>query len=161
MDMSIIQGTIAGLKLAGDIAKGLLELKTLSEVRGKVSELQNALLSAQTSAIEANAAQFSMVEEIRALKEEMARMKAWNSEKQRYQLYAPWNGAVVYALKKTMSNSEPPHWICTNCYEDGKKSILTQQMTTGFVVEFLCPSCGCRLRALERHRHGYPLKYAE
>jgi hypothetical protein len=39
MDISLIQGTVSGLKLASDIAKGLIDIKTLSEVGGKVIEL--------------------------------------------------------------------------------------------------------------------------
>jgi len=114
MDMAMIQGTITGLKVAGDIAKGLLDLKSLADVQGKVIELQSAILSAQSSALAANAAQSAMVDEIGALKEEVTRIKAWESQKERYQLEKIWeNGAVAYALKKSMSGAEPPHWICT------------------------------------------------
>ena len=102
MDTGMIQGTIAGLKLAGDIAKGLLDLKSLTDVQGKVIELQSTILSAQSSALSANAAQSAMVDEIGALKEEIARIKAWESQKKRYQLERIWdNGAVAYALKES------------------------------------------------------------
>ena len=40
MDMSLIQGTISGLKIAGDIAKGFLELKSIADVQEKVIELR-------------------------------------------------------------------------------------------------------------------------
>ena len=141
MDMSLIQGTISGLKLAGDIAKGFLDLKTFNEVGGKVTELQSAILSAQSSAMEANAAQFAMIEEIRALKEEMTRIKAWETQKQRYKLVTPWSAGVAYALKQSMSNSEPPHLICTNCYESGRKSILNPLANSSGFVSYACPAC--------------------
>ena len=83
MDLSLIQGTITGLKLAGDIAKGFMELKSMAEVQGKMIELQSAILSAQSSALSANADQAAMVDEIRLLKEEIARVKAWEAQKQR------------------------------------------------------------------------------
>ena len=141
MDMSLIQGTISGLKLAGDIAKGLLELKSLSDVQGKVIELQSAILSAQSSALSANADQSAMVNEIRRLKEEIACVKAWETQKQRYQLTQFRSGpGVVYSLKESMSNSEPPHWICTKCYEDGKRMILQPATINGF-IHIVCPSC--------------------
>jgi len=142
MDLSLIQGTITGLKLAGDIAKGILEMKTLAQVQGKVIELQSAILSAQGSALAANADQAAMVNEIRALKEEVARVKAWEAQKQRYQLTPFGSGAaVVYALKKSMCQTEPPHWICTKCYEEGKRMILQPTNPGGF-VHLVCPSCG-------------------
>ena len=78
---------------AGDIAKGFLELKSISEVQGRVVELQSAILSAQSSALSANATQAAMIEEIRTLKEEIARIKAWESEKKALSTYIPveWN----------------------------------------------------------------------
>lgn len=147
MDMSLIQGTISGLKLAGDIAKGLLELKTMSEVQGKVIELQSAILSAQSSALSANADQAAMVEEIRALKEEIARVKAWEIQKERYKLHSPWEGSVVYALKQSMSNFEPPHWICTSCYENGRKSILNQTQGKDGWCLVTCPVCKSQVQS--------------
>jgi hypothetical protein len=75
-------------------------------------------------ALGAHAEQFTMVQRIRDLEQEIARIKAWEAEKQRYQLIAPWPGCFVYALKETSKGTEPPHWICEHCYQDGRKSIL-------------------------------------
>ena len=47
MDLSLIKGTITGLKSASDIAKGFLELKSIADVQAKVIELQSVILSAQ------------------------------------------------------------------------------------------------------------------
>lgn len=158
MDLSLIQGTISGLKVAGDIAKGLLELKTLSEVQGKVIELQSAILSAQGNALSANADQSAMVEEIRALKEEIARVKAWDTQKQRYKLVQPWSAGVAYALKESMSNSEPPHLICTNCYESGRKSILNPVEDSQKWVHYACPVCKAQIPT--GYRGGVTPQYA-
>jgi Zn finger protein HypA/HybF involved in hydrogenase expression len=144
MDISIIQGTVSSLKLAGDIAKSFLNLKTISEVQGKVIELQSVILSAQSSALEAQSHESAMIEQIRNLKEEIARVKAWEKEKQRYKLISPWSGTVLYALKKESSASEPAHWICAKCYEDRRKSILNpQKKVVGryFSYVFVCPTC--------------------
>ena len=161
MDITLIQSTISGLKLAGDIAKGFLELKSISEVQGKVVDLQSAILSAQSSALSANATQAAMVEEIHTLKEEIARIKAWESEKKRYQLTSPWTGTVVYALKKSMNNSEPPHWICTKCYEDGRKSILNQHRKPNAFIEFVCSVCKTMIQPHNRYTQGFPVDFAE
>lgn len=141
MDMSLIQGTISGLKIAGDIAKGMLELKSLADVQGKVIELQSTILSAQSSALAANSDQAAMAEEIRALKKEIADVKAWEGQKQRYKLVTAATGSLVYALKESMSEGEPPHWICTKCYEDGRKSILNPKQESGGWCQYVCPIC--------------------
>ncbi len=124
VDMLTLQGLIAGLKTAGDVAKGILDMKSLADVQGKVIELQSTILTAQSSALTAQSEQSSMVQRIRDLEEDIARIKAWEETKQRYQLISPWNGCHVYALKESSKGAEPPHWICAQCYEDGRKSIL-------------------------------------
>jgi len=166
MDMTLIQSTISGLKLAGDIAKGFLELKSISDVQGKVIELQSAILSAQSSALSANADQTAMVEEIRILKEELARVKAWEAQKNRYKLVEPWKtdqnwnpGSITYALKESMKESEPPHLICTKCYEDGRKSILNPLKPTDGRVVFTCPVCKLQIPTGNRWTVP-PVKYA-
>lgn len=150
MDLALIQGTISGLKTAADIAKGLMELKSMSDVQAKVIELQSAILAAQSSALAANADQAAMVDEIRTLKEEITRVKAWEAQKQRYQLTQFGEGAaVVYALKESMSASEPPHLICTKCYEEGKRMILQPTRVNGF-AHLTCPSCNLDIPANQR-----------
>jgi len=141
MDMSLIQGTITGLKTASDIAKSFLELKSIADVQTKVIELQSAILSAQSSALAANSDQAAMVEQIRTLKEEIASVKAWETQKQRYKLVTPWSAGVAYALKQSMSDSEPPHLLCTNCYENGRKSILNPISDSNAFISYVCPVC--------------------
>ena len=146
MDLTLIQGTISGLKIAGDIAKGFMELKSMADVQGKVIELQSAILSAQGSALSANADQAAMVDEIRSLKEEIARMKAWETQKQRYELQPIWDrAALVYSLKASMSEGEPPHWICTKCYEDGFRMILQPRQGKEGRGILACPTCKSEL----------------
>ncbi|MDT3669110.1 MAG: hypothetical protein ROZ37_02125 [Aromatoleum sp.] len=124
MDLSLIQGTISGLQVASDMAKGFLEVKSMAEVQGKVIELQSAILSAQSSALAANSDQAAMAEEIRRLREQLARAEAWNQEKQRYQLTALEPGVFVFALKKEAARIEPAHWLCARCFNEGTKRIL-------------------------------------
>lgn len=158
VDMALIQGAITGLKTAGDIAKGFLELKSISDVQGKVIELQSAILSAQSSALAAQGEQSSLVQRIRDLEEEITNVKAWETQKQRYKLASPFDGSMTYALQKSMSDGEPPHYICTNCYQAGKRSILQNRRTPHFTV-FTCPIC--KADAPTQHTGSASPKYAE
>src|SRR5947209_1842747 len=86
VDMGSIAAALGGLKTAGEIAKALLQLHSETERQAKVIELQSVILAAQSSAISAQSDQFTMLEEVRALKEEIAKVKAWETQKQRYKL---------------------------------------------------------------------------
>ena len=146
MDLSLIQGTISGLKVASDMAKGFLELKSMAEVQGKVIELQSAILGAQSSALAANADQAAMAEEIRRLRELLARAEAWHQEKQRYELLALEPGIFAFALKKASAGGEPPHWICARCYNAGAKYILQNQGDFCGASEYLCNGCNSKIK---------------
>lgn len=148
MDLSLIQGTISGLKVAGDLAKGLLDLKSLADVQGRVIDLQSAILAAQASALSANADQASMAEEIRSLKADLLRVKDWEREKLRYKLVSPWEGAVLYALKLSQVLKEPPHWLCTRCYGEGRKSILNSYQRRGENGVVACPVCKSEVQSM-------------
>ena len=141
MDFALIQGAVSGLKTASDIAKGLLDLKTLAEVQGKVIELQSAILSAQSSALSATSEQAGMAEEIRALKTQIASLQRWDEERQRYKLVRPFDATTVYALKPSFANGDPAHWLCTTCYENGRKSILNPRTNSNHWATLVCATC--------------------
>ncbi len=159
MDMGSIAAALGGLKTAGEIAKTLLQMKSDAERQGKVIELQSVILAAQSSAIAAQSDQFTMLEQVRATKEELAKVKAWEAQKQRYKLITPFQGCVVYALQRSMSNGEAPHYICTNCYEDGKRSILQNAHPKEGWTVFACPLC--KMQAPTGYRGSVPAGYAD
>ena len=162
MDLALIQGAIGSLQAAGTIAKGLLNLKSLADVQGKVIELQSAILAAQRSALSAQAEQSAMIQQVANLEKEVARMKAWEETKQRYQLISAWDGGFVYALKQPLGEAtEPPHWICAKCYEDGRKSVLQSSYNFGAVgdTEYICPACSAIL-VPHGGRRPIPLDYS-
>ena len=147
VDMLAIQGLISGLQSATDITKALYQLKTSADVQAKVVELQTAILSAQQSALSANAEQFAMIQRVRELEEELARLNAWEEEKKRYRLVYPIedSGLAVYAIKESCKGTEQPHWICTKCYGDGRCTILQQSKAKGGNVSVVCPTCKSEL----------------
>lgn len=151
MDIAAIQGAMGSLKLAFDLTKKFLEMKSLGEVQGIVIALQREIMDAQSSTFAAQSDQAAMAETVRTLKEEIARVKAWEEQKQRYALVKAWphTGTVTYALKEESKGTEPPHWICAKCYEDSIKSILNPRKTRfGEPAVYCCPRCRTELESM-------------
>jgi hypothetical protein len=98
----------------------------------------------------------ALVDEISGLKKRIADFETWNAQKQRYSLHRPWSGATVYALKESASDREPAHWICADCYENGKRSILQSRHPKGGYEEFFC-KCGSIVHS--RYRGTYTIPY--
>lgn len=149
----------SGLASAAKLLKTLKDLVTTPDARAQVSELYEVIISAQAGALEMQAKERSMLEQISALKEKLASMQAWDTEKQRYKLAAPFTGAMVYALQRAMSDGEPPHYLCASCYKAGKPSILQLANDGLHWAFFRCPLCKSGART--GYRGGVSAKYAE
>lgn len=146
MDIAAISSAVTSLRVAGDIAKGLISLNTMAEVQAKAIELNQKIIDAQHQIFSANTAQTTLVERVRELESQIARMKDWNAQKQRYKLAAPFPGCMVYALQKSMSEGQTPHYFCAACFQNGQPSILQsregRQTREGRVRgNFYCPVC--------------------
>lgn len=132
---------LGAIKTAFDMAKALKDINDATIRQGAAIELQQQILTAQ-------AEQSALLDEIRALKEIVASFETWATEKKRYELKQLGEaGTTAYMLKKAERGSEPPHWVCTNCY--GNRRISIFQMTTE--IEYRrrvheCPACKNRVK---------------
>ncbi len=148
MDIPSISVITSSLKGAVDISKGMLSLQNLNELSSLAVELNSKLIDAQQAIFEINDERHSLLEKIKELENEIATSNNWDLEKVRYQLMSPWPGhpVSVYHLKKTCSNGEEPHWLCPNCFQQSKKSILNTNQNKGDQVHLVCSQCNTKIR---------------
>src|ERR1700731_4790349 len=86
IDLTMIAEAVTSLKTASEIAKTLIGLKETSAIQTKVVELNGIILSAQSSALAAQSNQFTLLQKVRDLEAQIADLKAWDAEKNRYEL---------------------------------------------------------------------------
>jgi hypothetical protein len=126
---------LSAIKTAFDIAKGLKDIDDVARRNAAVIELQEKILAAHQ-------AQSALAEQVHDLETEVAALKAWDADKQRYELKTVGRGAVAYMLKPGMRDSEPPHWLCQNCYANHKKAFFQPTGNErGRLRVFKCISC--------------------
>jgi hypothetical protein len=96
-----------------------------------------------SAAIESREAYAAQLDRIRALETEVADLKAWDTEKQGYELKKIGDGTVAYMLKPDKRGTEPPHWLCPNCFAKSKKSFLnaTGGAGGGRLFQYKCGNC--------------------
>jgi len=147
--LTALSSAASSLQAAGQLVKSLIGLKVTADVQAKIIELQAVIFAAQGDALAAQSEQFALAQRVRDLETEVAKAKAWEAEKERYQLQEFPTGVFAYALKPDAANGEPPHRICPNCYQEGRKSILqiVFKERGGEVVD--CQRCGKRLELAE------------
>jgi len=145
---SEIAAALAALKAASDIAKALMGLHDSAIINAKVIELQGEIMSAQQSTLAAQEAQSTLAERERNLEKEVADLKAWGTEREKYKLKDLRSGVFAYALKEEAGAAEPAHLLCSNCYQDWRKSILQKEgrgIVDGAVEMLVCLRCGSEI----------------
>lgn len=106
-----------------------------------VTEIEAHLADAIGKFLAAQQAQMAQLETIEALKAEVAKLKGWAAEKEKYELKTVGSGIVAYMNKPSARGTEPPHWLCPTCFENGKKSpyLFSVRSTRGSV--YRCKGC--------------------
>ncbi|MFI5020606.1 MAG: hypothetical protein ACHQRJ_02990 [Alphaproteobacteria bacterium] len=144
-DMSTIAAAISSFSALKDIAQAMIGLRDAQAFQAKLIEFNSALIDAQTKVFSVNEERTTLIERVRALEQELVSIKAWEAEKQRYQLEELPPGVFVYALKPEMAAGEPSHRICQTCYQRGKKSLLQASEPTSGQQHLTCHECGTKL----------------
>jgi hypothetical protein len=150
-----IAAAVTGIRAALDITKAMVGLRDAEAFRAKSIELQAVVLDAFEKAIEAREAHSVQADRIRALEAEVANLKAWDAQKQQYELKPIGQGAVARILKPDARGTEAPHWLCPNCFEQGKKSLLqnTNRVERGHLLVG-CVTCKLTL-PIDRNVSGW------
>lgn len=152
------------LGLVPSLANTALDMAKTSDAakrNAQLIEFQNAIIQFNTllSTIQNENAALSRTN--RDLEEQIRQIKNWEAESQRYELARPYNGVTVYALKKSMSNGQIPHYICASCYENGEKSVLQPHQGAHAYWYLTCQRQDCKASGFASHRMLASPKYAE
>lgn len=154
-DFAAIGAVYTSLQIASDAAKAMVGLRDASMLQTKIIELQRAILEAQQSAFSAQNERTALIEQIESLERRVAEFEAWSTQKERYELKSLHRGSLAYAIKESVRGTEPPHYICANCFQENKKSIL--QGFTDYLGEhsLTCPRCKTKvIHSFERVSGG-------
>lgn len=100
------------------------ELKAVAELADKYPEMRQLIFKIQADAMDLQEQLREKSERVHELEDEIARLKAWDKEKGKYELrdLALINGdggAFAY-----VSLTGTVHALCPNCFDEGRKSVL-------------------------------------
>lgn len=126
---------LSAFKTMFDLAKGMKDINDATVRNDIAIELQEKILAAQ-------AQQATLIETVTALENELAKLRAWDADKKRYELREIASGQFAYALKRDTEMGETPHTLCANCFSEGRKSLLqTEIRFPGRHTVFFCQRC--------------------
>jgi hypothetical protein len=154
-DIAAIDGLVASLRAAADITKAIKDGDP-GEYRSKLFGLTREIMSAASCALAVQSEQIDLVRSKRELEEELARLKAWNAEKYRYELQSVGPGANAYVPKQSMRGIEPMHWLCADCFQTGKRRFLNESHSDLHFLYYKCGECSYKIR-IRKTPPGQPI----
>jgi hypothetical protein len=145
-DAAIITAGFQSLKASFEIGKALLKMGINAEVKDRIREMNNGILTAQESAIASQQHESALIKQVGDLEKQIAQLEAWEAEAKTYQLtdIAKYGmtGKFAYAPKEGTHPSEPPHLLCEPCFQEGHKAILqSQRLQPGACETLICYRC--------------------
>lgn len=132
MDFSLeaVNGAAQGAKAISSAIQGgaeiLASLKALlqSPERRSDAEIEAAVTQLSHAMEHARLGNLFLDAQLALLQGEVARAQEAKEKLARYELWETQTGSFVYALRPDKAEGQPPHFICPNCYEQSKRSIL-------------------------------------
>jgi hypothetical protein len=146
-DVATISAGLQSLKAAVEIGKAILKLGLSAQVQDQIREMNDKILLAQQSALASNEYQSSLLKQVGDLEKHIAELEAWDAEAETYDLTDVrtkdhiMGRAFAYAPKPGTHATEPPHFICANCYQERHKSILQEQTLFPLAHALICSRC--------------------
>ena len=139
MAFTSIKSALGMVKLISDSRKD-------ANLQERTIELRDVIISIQSSFAELYERYSSLLSENGELKEEITQIHQWESTKSIYDLTKSKFGTYVYAPNESHPNSNPLHYLCTNCYDNRKKSILqvTKRASSTYYM-YTCPYCSMKI----------------
>jgi hypothetical protein len=141
-----IATALASLKTISDLATLTLKVKVDSAVTEKAIESQTAIITLQNTIMGLQSQYQELLGQNDELKKRLIEIENWEIESKKYALTEIAEGIFVYSLITDQKNGVPPHWLCPNCYQNKKKSILQFQYSrTAHNNTFKCAQCDLQL----------------
>ena len=131
-----------------NIAKAMLKLRDFAQVNSKMIELQGAIIIAQQQAIGIQQGYSALEAKTRELEAECMRLKDWSSEKEKYTAREIASGVFAYVENGVVDDFEQAHKYCSNCFDQGQKSLLQKFRGEKGGIGVKCPRCKFEVKFL-------------
>jgi hypothetical protein len=132
---------LQGVKGTLDVAKGLKSAYDQHTIVQAQSEIIEKLLALQMDALSLQEKHSALIHEKEELEKKVLEAQKWSETESQYELKQVVPGKIVRSYKKPSESTDPPHWLCPNCWEDKKKSVLQGHLNMGDAWDFSCLRC--------------------
>ena len=120
-----ISAALSAIENARKLTKSIIDLSRAAERQEILIDFNEQLLKVYNALSQIRSEYEELVKVKSDLERKLVDKKNWKREAARYELKELVPGIFVYAVKAGMEASDPAHYICANCYQKQKRSILS------------------------------------
>src|SRR3989338_2593931 len=125
-----------------NLLKAAHHLSNYNEIVAAVSEVNIKLLQANDVALASQEKQSKLATKVDELEKEIARLKDWSQEKERYELKEFAAGVFARIEKGFVGDFQSAHKFCATCFEQNSKAPLQQEkIEIGRHLSLTCHRC--------------------
>jgi hypothetical protein len=114
-----ISAAIQSVKTVSELAKAANSIANHNELMAAVSEVNARLMDATAVALASQERQSELLNRVAQLEKELADLRERQRIAQRYQLHKFPPGSLAYRLNEEHETTEPAHFLCAKCVDDG------------------------------------------
>lgn len=140
-----ITALFSSIKTAHDLVKSLCSLKVEKETAKVLMDTLKVLLSVQSDAYSVLAKCDELVKTKETLEKKIAECDQWTQTESQYKLEEIHRGLFVYTPKHQDEHHQPNHWLCANCWQERKKSILQAEYHHDTAAAYTCQRCKAKI----------------
>ncbi|TVL96656.1 MAG: hypothetical protein CV087_23470 [Candidatus Brocadia sp. WS118] len=142
MTLPEVTTAFTSLKTATEILKAIMALNKNAAINEKIIDLQQIILSLQASASDFHTKYQELVKAKDDIEKKLMDYQNWEVIKSQYKLVQMTSGVFIYVPNENHPSPKPNHYLCTNCYEKMRKSLLQIKKLYGTGYgEYFCPEC--------------------
>jgi len=115
---------LTALKQTFDLIKTGFEIHDEVKIKKGISEFLDKYMSLQTSSLDMQQKNMQLLEDKKVVENKYKELEDKLNERDKYSLFEFTEGVFVY---KSISDNQPKHFLCQNCFDKGVKSIFRSQ----------------------------------
>ena len=133
-----------------EIAKGLKLSYDAHTIIQAQSDILEQLLAIQFDTLTLQEKHLALINEKEELAKKLVQFEQWEKTESEYELREINRGKFVYSPKNFQQSGKQTHWLCTQCWNYRKKSILQMSYHSESDAQYICPQCKFSIQAVPK-----------
>lgn len=125
----------------GSLLKAAHGLSNYNEIVAALAEVHAKLMQANAVALASQEKQAASAARVQELEQEVMRLKDWSAEAQQYEAPEIARGVFAHVKKDRVGALQSTHKLCSNCFEQSKKSLLQRSREPRPLEGLICHRC--------------------